>query len=235
MNATQLLATANGMSLDTGKNRCFYCGSPCDDARPLRPAVKANRKYITDTFTDWASVAYPESDYCCVGCSIALNEKSNINGRSGQKMRNYSWIITRDSATAMTKADVIRIREACLDPPQPPFAIVIAASGQKHTLFRAPSNNRRDIITIQFETEQVTYRPVDLSARLQLVAKLITAVGKTKLSESVAVSNAIKLFDQYGDSAQQLIESWNRMYCEPLSRLAVFLTPSLKKGNADDK
>lgn len=235
MTATQLLAFARGVPLDEGDHRCFYCGAACDEQRPLKPPKTRRakgepkpREYLKDTFTDWASVACPESDYCCAGCALALDEKADINGRTNQKMRNYSWMLTRGQAAAKTKADIDELRGVCLDPPEPPYAIVIAVSGQKHTLFRAPVNHSRTYIVVQLETMHVGYSPGELRARIRLVNQLLPAVGKQRMAdaEPIRIANAIKLYDELGDyDADRLIAEWNRVSGQPLSRLAVFLTP----------
>lgn len=229
--APQLLASAMGVAPDTGDDRCFYCGASCDQSRPLKRQKRRYKKgeekppeYLKPTFTDWASVAVPESDYCCSGCVLALNEFAEINGKSRQKMRNYSWVITETEAEPLTKADIAKLRSVCLDPPRPPFAIVIAATGQKHTLFRSPVNQGEGAVTVQFETDRITYDVPQLRERILLACQLVPATGKMNLAGPIKISNAIKLADQR-DDWESLVDQWNHVYGEPLSRLAVFLTP----------
>ena len=65
-------------------------------------------------------------------------------------------------------------------------------SGQKNLIYRAPINQSADLITVQFELEHVTYRPVDLVTRLDL-AKRVRRSGKPALVESPSAKLARRL------------------------------------------
>ena len=222
MTACDLYALAHGAALAPGTERCFYCGASCDRNIPLTA-------YLKDTFTDFGIVAAPESNWTCTGCVLALREKADdIPGRDGkpQKVRNYSWLVTANSAIAFTKADKADLRRACLDPPPPPFALAIAETGQKHVLFRTPVNVSSDPITVQLDAASITYRRADLAGRIDLAARLAPTIGVSRLLGALSTGAVLRLIDDRGDEALAWIDEWIRVQGEPLSRLAVFLTPS---------
>lgn len=227
--ACQLLACAElgAERLDIGPHRCFYCGAACDDQRPAKTWVKK-------TFTDWPNVATPDSDFVCVGCTLASDERWLRPGaEKPAKRRNFSWLLTEAAAVPLTKRELDQIRAACLTPPLAPWALTIADSGQKQLLYRTPVNLSCESVTVQLETERVSFRPSDLQARLDLAARLVPGLGKSRLCEDYwPAGMMLKLADIEPD-AEALVEAWLRVRGEPLSRLAAFLVPS-KKENGDD-
>lgn len=214
--ASQLFASAHGESC-SGPNACFYCGSPCDGRF-------STRNWLKDTFTNWGIVACPHSEFVCAGCALSMREKVQMPGKSKlQKQRNYTWLIESHRAVPLTKADLRQIRDFCLAPPEPPFAIAIATSGQQHLVFRAPACHSRETVTLQLEAERVTYRPPGLRARLDLCGRIVAALGKPVLSERLSPGSVFRIAEYWRDGAY-LLNQWNRLGGEPLSRLAAFLS-----------
>ncbi len=211
----QLLARAMGLERP-GDQRCYYCGGRCDDSFPAQ---------VKDTFNDRAAAACPRSTVRCGGCEYLMTNGVPMAGREKpQKPWTYSWVITPATATPLTKADLTTIRGTCLAPPAPPYAIVIAASGQKHIAFRTPAGIDRTTATVGLEGETISYHPDDLRARLWLSSRVAAAAGKPALTEELSMSACIAIFDRFEDG-EDLIGQWSRVWTEPLSRLAAFLTP----------
>lgn len=214
--ATSLMAQALGIELPQGEHRCFYCGMNCDERYTAKQCV-------SDTFNDWGYVAFVASEYVCAGCVEMLNEKREMPGREKpQKTRNYSWLITSDKATPLNKGQRVPMVDACLNPPNPPFVLCIATSGQRHLLFKSPVNLSRDTIAVQLEFERITFTPQQLRERISLVESLAKVLGKPALNE-IAAGHAIML-DKAGVDLD-LLSQWQRVRGEPLSRLALFLCP----------
>lgn len=237
--ATQLLANCYGIPLDEGEHRCFFCGASCDGGRPLygrtREVARAGKvRHVPDpriksTFTDWPSVACPASDFCCAGCDLAMREKAtDVPGREGrpQKMRNYSWVLAAGRPPrALTKADRAELRAACLDPPDPPYAIALAETGQRHVLFRTPVNGSRDPVSVRLDAARIDYRVAALRDRLRLAHRLAQLFGVSRLaSPAIPVGAIIRAAAEAGDEAADLAAAWERVRGEPLSALAIFLT-----------
>lgn len=215
MTAPQLYARGLGESCPESEYRCFFCGASCDDAHSATI-------HVSNSFIGFGDVAQPASKFVCHGCVLATREKIEIPGYDKlQKVRNFSWIITANSVKSYTKANLDVLRETCINPPSPPFAIVLAVSGQKQLIYRAAVNESRDEITVQFETDQVSYRPEQLIERLTLCHRICAATGKPAMTEPPTASLSIRLAHHFREFEPLTI--WYEIWQEPLSRLAAFL------------
>lgn len=212
MTAPQLLAKANGIECE-GKERCFWCGAPADEI------------YAPPSgFVGWGEVVSPGSLFICAGCRIATDESDRA-----RRPRMWSWLITAGGADGRTKGEIDTIQRWCLSPPKPPFAIVVAASGQKHLIYRAPVNHSRDLVTVQFELDRVTYRPVDLAERLVLAKRVCAASGKPALVEPPTARLVARIANYYEDF-EPIVNEWFNVWAQPLSRLAAFLCPKKEEA-----
>ncbi len=202
-NACDLLAH------NIGSEPCFYCGCPAD--------VKLK---VSDTFADGWSVMAPSSTLMCRGCEICLNESMPIPGKDKpQKFRNYSWFITRGEKLPLTKANKTAIAAILLNPPSEPWALAIAESGQKHLVYRTPANvdPRCSHYLIRLEDELIVYAADELKRRVALCRKVVGLIGH-KGAADPSVSSAIAM-------GHELYCEWESVYREPLTRLALFVTP----------
>lgn len=200
-NACDLLAR------NSGDAQCFYCG--CDADVKLK---------VSDTFADGWSVAAPRSTMMCRGCEKCLNEGMTIPGKDKpQKFRNYSWFITREKSTPLTKANKVEIQRLLLSPPSEPWAFAIAESGQKHLVYRTPANVGAEPFLVRLEDELIAYFPPQLMDRIDLCRLVVGKIGH-KGANDPSVSSAIAMgYELYG--------LWEAVYREPLTRMALFVTP----------
>jgi len=215
-----LYAIAHGQAC-AGPCRCLYCGAPCDDTRPAST-------YVKDSFTGRPGVVAPASPYVCAGCVLCLREDATITlldgeVRDGQKVRGYSWVVTATEALAATKAHLDRLRALCLDPPEPPCAIVLSDSGQTHQLYRGVVCRSRELLAVTLEAEPVTYRRGQLVAALGLASRIAAATGKPALREPLSYAGAMRVMAHHGDGAETLIDDWQAVQGSPLGRLASWL------------
>lgn len=218
-----LFAYAHNHPPRTGDFLCYYCGAACTDANPAS-------EYVKSSFTGRDGVRAPGSQYVCDGCVLCLQEKATITThdgkmRTGQKVRGYSWVLTLDKAQACTKADLAFLRETCLNPPEPPFCILLNDAGQKQLLYRSPVCYSRNTITVQLETETITYPVIALICRLELCKRIAAATGKMALKDEPDHSLAIRLHDHVGDDFEVILNEWASVWQEPLSRVAAWLCP----------
>jgi hypothetical protein len=145
---------------------CYLCGNP--GTKPLE--LKA-------TFTGHNAARCPNSKHLCDRCAWVLPLRCwyfNPNKGKWSKLfsRNWSWMFVGDSlispviqgeytegndtlaivSNLPTRAD---IRGWLLNPPDPPFTIAIAESGQKHIIPWAQTAYSVNRFPVQFELDTV--------------------------------------------------------------------------------
>ena len=219
MTLPELMAVSAGLKCE-GPNRCCYCGAGARDPYTLPLS-----------FTTRDTLTLPRSQFICVGCKICLEEAGVAGYPDGEiyrftkaYRRMLSHVITTSKVTQATKGHIEFLRNTCLNPPAPPFAISIAVSGQKHVLYRGRVCHSRDNITMSLEGQLISYRREDLVKRLGLTSRLVAATGKPALAESVTSSFWFRVCEKYVEG-ESLCEEWQYVREEPLSQLASFLTP----------
>lgn len=224
---TNLFAAARGAELRPGSQRCFYCGAACDETYSASDWVK-------DTCTIRQYAAAPLSRYVCAGCSAAFSECVDVQvfgesaPRPAMRVRLFSWIVTEHLAVAATKAHLAELRRVCLDPPEPPFGVVLSDSGQKHLLYLGRVNRTRESVSVLLEEERIEYAPAELAERLELVKKLCAATGKPALGERPNFNFYLGLEKTFG--SVELAEEWEKIWATPLSRLAAWLCPNREES-----
>lgn len=227
LSASHLLAVACGVDC-TGPRRCFYCGAPADDSNPTSVHVKP-------TFTAFATAVHPGSTVVCNGCVLAMRDELDVPLLVGgvqpvarAAMRMFSWVITRDRAAGASRAHLAALREVCLHPPHPPYAVVLTDTGQTHQIYRGvvARSTARAVVTL--ECERIDYRPDDLAAAVELAGRLAACVGKPGLYDRRwSTTSASRIFARWRD-ADAMIDRWSRESDSPLSRLAAWLTPKME-------
>jgi hypothetical protein len=223
--ASELFA---GRKHNHGDHNCYYCGASCDEQYKTAD-------YVKDTFTNRDIVKYPQSKYVCIGCVESLgngeDEMPYIDGTTkvrenarGMCPRMYSWILFPDHKLAGTKAHMKEWREILLNPPDPPFAIILAESGQKQLIFRAPIAMDKACFSILLEDEAIEVIPELLKERIEMCTPICAALGKPALEGDISFSSYTRYQEYYGEI--ESFEKWLAIRSEPLSRLAAWLSKS---------
>lgn len=162
-------------------NNCYYCGSP-EVHRDLQisDSFTANNTVKCPQSGMMCSNCHDLMFGKLVRC-LYWNEnktdkvtKAKQPGWSQLWTRNTSWLISEresyptfseepetveikgKSVTAIVISNLPsrqQIRQWLLEPPEPPFTIAIAESGQKHIRFLAQTALHRDHFPVQFETD----------------------------------------------------------------------------------
>lgn len=221
---SELFAIAHNLPIG-GPHKCFFCGCACGDAETAATWVKA-----TCTVRQYAKA--PQSQYVCRGCAASMNEKATVHvfgeeaPRDGKRVRNFSWVVTPDGATPYTKSHIAELQRICINPPEPPFGIVLADSGQKHLIWMGLANHDRQHVELMLEDEQVSYVPAALAPRIVLAEHIAAAAGKPCLAEQPSFAMWRECVSVYGDA--QLADEWAAVWAQPLSRLAAFLSRGRK-------
>jgi CRISPR type IV-associated protein Csf1 len=226
-----LFAAAHGI-VCAGDLRCFFCGAPCDGSRP-------SSQYVLDSFTGRNGVPCPGSPAVCEGCVLCLREDAVVPYHDGEHRhvtkaatRMHSWVITEGRAVAATKAHMAWLRSVCLAPPPPPYAIVLTDSGQKHLLYRGVVCRSVDVASVTLEELRIDYRPHELVDRLELCKRLVAATGKPALAEPPAI-RMLQSVTEYHPDGEVFADTWRAVWCEPLSRLAAWLSPAKEEAQRE--
>jgi len=224
----------SGNKHNHGDHNCYYCGASCDEQYKTAD-------YVKDTFTNRDIVKYPQSQFVCVGCVESLGNgedkmpfidgtvKVRENAR-GMCPRMYSWILFTDHKLAGTKAHIKEWRELLANPPEPPFAVILADSGQKQLIFRAPIAMSKKCFSILLEDECIEVIPEQLAERLEMCTPICAALGKPALQGEISFSSYTRYNEYHGEI--ETLEKWLAIRDQPLSRLAAWL--SLSKENAQN-
>ena len=221
------MALAHGLCC-AGPYHCLFCAAPCGVQHPATD-------YLRDSFTGRDSLSCPGSPWVCVGCVLCLRESCDVPLCDGTvrpvakaAMRAWSWVVAPAKATAASKAHLDWLRSVCLDQPQPPFAICLSDSGQKHLLYRGVVCHDRENFVVTLEGLRVAYRPEDLSALLNNAGRLCAATGKPALSEPPDARLGMAYLERYPDGENDL-ETWCQEWQSPLGRLAGWLCPARER------
>jgi len=232
-----------GGAHNPGPHRCYYCGADCD-------ATHETATYVKDTFTNRDVAKCPGSAYVCYGCVLSQGDGAGpmpmIDGTvkafttpRGMAPRLYSWLITSTGyppvpeaprCLAFTKAHISNIRELLTDEnqlPEPPFAVVIADSGQKQLIFRAPVAWSTDAFPVMLEDRVIDVTPKRLRDRLELAGRISSKIGKPVLTEVPDLNHFIAARKAGVRDAD--ISDWAAVMNEPLSQLAAWLAPPKDK------
>lgn len=221
----ELFATARGYAYSAGAEHCFYCGTSCDQSF-------TSAKYVKQSFTSRDTVC--GGNYVCGGCVAALDEQATIElptgeVRTGQKTRCYSWVFNRGRALAATKAHREWLVGVCLYPPEPPFVVCLSDSGQKHLLYRGKVCHSREVLTVTLEAEPITFRPQELTERMQLAKRIAAAIGKPSLAEPLSLNQQMGVINYHGLGVEPVLNAWLAVQNQPLSRLAGWFCPAQKE------
>jgi len=231
--APELLARAMGVSC-AGPQRCYLCGAPCG-------MTHTREKFIRDTFTGGATVAYPASRFICEGCVLCLRESCEVPQCDGTNrhinkgaMRMCSWLLTATSATAATKAHTSWIREMALAEHAAPWCLSIAISGQKHLLYRGVVNyDAGPVRAVTLEGERIDYYVQDLRDMLATATAIVAACGKPSLEDGPTPATVIRMLEYLPRSGEKIVQRWQAYLQSQASQwsLACFLSPAKKEAS----
>lgn len=215
-----------------GMHRCFYCGASCGDDH-------SKKEYVKKTFTNRDIVKFPGSNYVCGPCveSLATVTQTKLvdgdikTGR-GAAPRTYSWVLDGKNNRAFSKKHFDFARSIIGCPPEPPFSIVLADSGKKQIIFRAPVNYDRDVFVVQFEEAHVCIKSSSWEYYLNTATIASAAIGKKMLSAPNQFSCFLNTVTLYGTEAP--LEEWIKIHNEPMSKVASWVCKGKKDARDED-
>jgi len=208
---------------DEGDEKCVFCGGACSSRYIAKDFIK-------DTFTNYNFFVNPDGEYICLGCIESIGSKNieklimpDSEIKTNQSARTYSWVLTKNRKRAYSKRHIMELRKEVLNPPDPPFAIIISDSGKKHLIFRSPVSFDKENYFLQFEEESIFINVNRLKDRIILCEKIISFCGK----------KGILIYDNFrvskyclssGMAEENLIINFLNVKDEQLTQLAVFLS-----------
>lgn len=209
-----------------GREYCFYCGISCDDKFQ-------KDDYVKKTFTNRDIVARPASNYVCGCCVEAMAGKANTvqvdgttkTGRGGSP-RMYSWLLSEAGKHAFTKRHLDYARSIVIEPPKPPFSIILSDSGQKQLIFRAPVNWSSEVFSVLLEEKVIDVHFFSFVKYLELATICSAAIGKKQLTDPNSFIAYKSVIDLYG--TEENLEKWMEIYASPMGELAAWLCPGKK-------
>jgi CRISPR type IV-associated protein Csf1 len=135
---------------------CWLCGGKTGGRGvPVRKAIKP-------TFMDVSLAKAQDSKAVCAGCAFCL---------SYRELRNYSIVAFPGGLKHPSRAEM---REILLNPPEWPFVICIAVSGQKWLHIRSQVAYSQDNFPVQCEETTVYVQRGELAQILRPVEELYT-------------------------------------------------------------
>lgn len=184
---------------------------------------------LKDSFTAHNQAKCPNSNFVCKQCNWALTSRfwywnPNKGQYSAIYARGTSFLIQGQNIVYPKFGDYITekagkqgvftlqtiselptrllIREWLINPPEPPFTICIAESGQKHTLPWAVESMSRDFYLVQFELDTLHIKRMELIAELEAYESLMgLGFSKTEINSgqyrSDRLAKVINMFDAF--------------------------------------
>lgn len=194
-------------------SECYICGST-PATQPLR---------LADSFTNHAACRVPSSDKMCDRCAWVIPLRCwywNTPKQKWSKLfaRNWSWLISikiswpkfsqertelKDTLTVVSDLPTrALIRDWLLNPPEPPFTIAIAESGQKHILPWAQEAHSCDRFPVQFEMDALYIDRLEFAILVSIYEDLM-ALGFSKTE--------IDTGDYKSDKLMNNLERWEEL------------------------
>ena len=155
---------------------CAFCGAKITEGVRAKDAFGPG-------FTDWDKLARPGSAFVCVPCVWLMGGQPPNTFRLWSILYREDWTAPPSNPKAAyphgpktwctSKGDMSRVIETLLDPPECPWIVSIADSGQIHTVPFATVNNGRDGWVIRYEREDVASHPREFATVLHHAVSLL--------------------------------------------------------------
>jgi hypothetical protein len=212
---------------------CAMCGTVATETIHVKHTIAGK------SFTDQYLLAAPGSDRTCYGCAWACTGKGmdqvrmwTILARTDQPAgaSNAKAAFASEHVQFTSRADMRQVAAALADPPEGPWLVSVAESGQKHTLPYTHVNSGGGAWTVRMDACDVTATPAQFrqvfSHALALRAAGFSAQQIETLTPAVAALTPDRLPTWRHHAAA--LAPWRS---SPLLHLAVFLP---NKEHMDD-
>lgn len=158
------------------KGQCWLCGRQDVSGYP-------KKKVISDMFSDSWMARAPWSDTVCDACTWALSYKT---------FRLYSILATPQGAIHPGRQEA---RDFLISPPEAPFLIVVAESGQKWLHYKSQVALTKNAIPVQLEDMRLLVHPSEFAKMVGIFEEMLTVFSKTEIGTGGYQINRIR---EYG-------------------------------------
>ena len=155
--------------------QCYLCGKEITEGFPRKTVIKP-------TFTDVPYARAPRSQTVCAECTFCLSNKP---------LRMYSILASPNQLKHPIRGEW---RDTLLNPPEPPFVLVLATSGQKWLHFKGRVNFKRDDYWILLEEMVIQVNRAKLANLLLVIEQLYTTFTKDEIRTGNYNVSRIKVF-----------------------------------------
>lgn len=159
----------------TKDTQCYLCGKEITEGFPRKTVIKP-------TFTDTPYARAPRSQAVCQACTFCLSNKP---------LRMYSILATSTQLKHPIRGEW---RDTLLYPPDPPFVLALATSGQKHLHFKTRTNYKRDDYWVLLEEMPTQVNIAKLTSLLDVIEQLYTTFTKDEIRSGNYNVSRIKAF-----------------------------------------
>ncbi len=157
------------------KGKCWLCGCQTDKGH-------LKHKIILPTFTDSDLAKATWSNIVCEHCAHVL---------SYRELRNYSIYADLNGLKHPSR---LQIRDMLLNPPEPPFLLCAAESGQRHLSFKAVVNQSKTKFAVRMDNFNVIVEPNRFRQLLEPIELLYKVFTKDEIGSGDYKSHKIKEF-----------------------------------------
>lgn len=154
-------------------SHCGICGGA------IKAGDACDEMVLTKTFTNQNDLADMSAPYRCVGCASIM-----ADGRF--QMQLSSVVITPQAIYPFAKK--VDRGFFLINPPEPPFAMVIGVSKQQHVVWRSPINLNNRRFQIQLGDDRVAIR----HSRLMDAVNAVKSIHACDISEIIGKKNKVK-------------------------------------------
>lgn len=219
LTASTLFAMAHGYP-QTGAERCYYCGGPCEP----KFFHEVYHKELYPMPNSATGPANPKGKFCCKGCVLGLAGKMTVHYpgdllEDGQSVQKHSWVVTQEEAIACRKPDHLDyLQQVCTEPPETPFVLLLT-DGKFHLLYRCPVNlEAGPTVKVMLNGEVIEYEPRKLAERLRTVGRITAAA----YGAGDAIHAKLAIETRYRDGTT-LLKAWDKVKSDSLTKLAAWL------------
>lgn len=161
--------------MPTKDQHCYLCGKEIANGLPRKNIIKP-------TFTDSPLARAPKSQTVCKECTFCLSNKP---------LRMYSILASPKGLKHPIRGEW---RDTLLKPPEPPFVLALATSGQKHLHFKTRTNYKSNDYWVLLEEVPIQVNTFKLASLLVVIEQLYTTFTKDEIRTGNYNVSRIKAF-----------------------------------------